>query len=187
MYSLKPTLDEFLQWPEQKPPLELIYGEVREKAMPDFPHGELQVEFSSRLWLWSKSHPGHTMTEQRCVLRADDRDHIALPDVAWWSKAQLPHPEVGPQHLAPFLVVEILSPSDRFADVQEKVLIYLEGGVAIVWVVDAPARKVTVHRSDALPTVVAAPRPLDDPALPGLVIDLSEVFAICDPPPRIQE
>jgi len=183
----RPTLEEFLQWPDQKPYLELIHGEVRAKAMPDFPHGEVQAELASSLCIWSKKHPGRTMTEQRCILEADGAYHTALPDVAWWPMAQLPSPEAGPIRVAPRLAVEVLSPNDRYGEVQDKVLLYLKAGVHVVWVIDPLVRNVTVYRPGRPPELIATPAPLQDVELPGLIISLVDVFAVCDARPRIQE
>jgi hypothetical protein len=45
---------------------------------------------------------------------------------------------------APLLVVEVLAPSE---DLSEKVNIYLDAGVAVVWIVDPERRTVLVHSS----------------------------------------
>ena len=47
---------------------------------------------------------------------------------------------------APVLAVEILSPSDKQEEIDEKVELYLETGVAIVWVVNPRFRTVVVFR-----------------------------------------
>ena len=77
----------------------------------------------------------------------------------------------------PALVVEVLSPSNRSADVDRKVAQYLSAGVPRVWVVDPPARTVTVHRPDADPHPVPAAGTLDGgDALPGLNVPVGAVF-----------
>ena len=118
----KPTLAEFLQWPEQKPYLEFIHGVVRQKAMPNNVHGFLQIEFGTRLRNWRDLEHGFTVSEQRCILNAEGEEHTVLPDVAWFSRERLPALVNGPVRVAPTLAVEILSPDDRFGDVQAKVL-----------------------------------------------------------------
>ncbi len=186
--SRHPTVEEFLAWPEEKPYLELINGEVKPKAMPDYPHACLQTEFVLALGQWAKSRGGgYTLTEQRTVLDVEGKQQVVLPDVAWWSPASLPVPRVGAQVVPPTLAVEILSPNDTYAEVEQKVRHYKAGGVALVWVVDATARKVTVHRATGLPDFVDDT--LSDVLLPGLEIALSSVFAALspEPPPRTQE
>lgn len=118
---------------------------------------------------------GFVLIEQRCVLDADGQRHTVLPDVAWWSVAQLPSLPVGPVSEPPTLAVEVLSPSDRYGDVQEKVTVCLQAGVPLVWVADTRARNVTVYRTACVPVVFVSPSVLQDPLLPGLRIDLAEI------------
>jgi Uma2 family endonuclease len=49
--------------------------------------------------------------------------------------------------LAPDLVVEVLSPTDRARGVREKVADWLRAGTRLVWVIDPANRSVTVYRS----------------------------------------
>lgn len=182
----KPSLAEFLQWPEQKPYLEFIHGMVRRKTMGNDVHSFLQTEFAVRLRAWRPVTEGFTLTEQRCILRAYGEDHVVLPDVAWFSRSQLPVLVGGPVRVAPGLAIEILSPDDRFRDVQEKILIYLAAGVSVLWVVDPENRTVTVYRPGGSPELVVASDTLQDPALPGLSISMPELFALLPPESREQ-
>jgi Uma2 family endonuclease len=47
--------------------------------------------------------------------------------------------------LAPDLAIEVLSPSDRPAEIRAKVIEYLRLGVSAIWVLDPTSRKVWVH------------------------------------------
>jgi Uma2 family endonuclease len=49
--------------------------------------------------------------------------------------------------IAPELIVEVLSPDDRWSEVTEKMEDYFETGVARVWIVDPRARKLHVYGS----------------------------------------
>jgi Uma2 family endonuclease len=48
----------------------------------------------------------------------------------------------------PALAIEVVSPKDRDAEVQEKVLEYLSAGAERVWVVRPSTKTVTMHRPD---------------------------------------
>ncbi|MHB2016716.1 MAG: Uma2 family endonuclease [Candidatus Xenobia bacterium] len=186
------TIEEFLTWPEQKPSLELIHGSVRVKSMPDFPHSEVQGEIVFALRLWSKSNGGFTLPEQRFVLRVGDETHTLLPDVAWLPQEQATNLVEGPLRVSPTLAVEVLSPRDRYGDVQEKVLLYLEAGVQIVWIVDPVARNVSVYHPGSALTLVITRGSLQDPVLPGLILPLGDLFARLPPDerqvqPKVQE
>lgn len=187
----KISIEDFLQWAEQKPYLELIHGVVRPKTVPDAPHSLVQSRLASRLEPWSESLQGWVLTEQRCILEADGQLETVLPDVAWWSSEQLPALPPGPVRVPPTLAAEVLSPYDRYGEVQDKVLIYLKAGVAVVWIVDPHSRNVTIYRPGCPPALLAAPAPISDDRLPGLEIFLADVFARLpvseDAQPRISD
>ena len=82
---------------------------------------------------------------------------------------------------APDLVVEILSPSNSWRDLQEKLALYKRYGVREYWIVDVESRTVDVWRSreSALDTrrVVSGDGTIQSSVLPGLEVPLAEVFA----------
>lgn len=79
--------------------------------------------------------------------------------------------------MAPDLVVEVLSPEDRVADLTRKLREYFEIGVRLVWVVDPGTRSVFAYRaltdvrefrdSDRLP---------GDDVLPGFEVPVAQLF-----------
>lgn len=62
----------------------------------------------------------------------------ATPD--WKSKPYL---------LVPDLVIEVVSPNDRYTDIQDKIDGYLGDGVQVAWVVDPQRRKIIIHVADS--------------------------------------
>jgi Uma2 family endonuclease len=103
---------------------------------------------------------------------------LLIPDVAFVRSSTMP--EVTPRipEVAPDLVVEVVSPTDRMSEVDEKVAVYLASGVSIVWVV-LPRRKVVVVHSAAEPGVTRAfgvGDELDGGAVQGIGQALCENF-----------
>ncbi len=181
-----PTLEEFLSWPDQKPYLEYLHGRVQEKAMPDASHSYLQLKLGRAIDVWADHAGGYVLTEQRCALSAAGESFVALPDVAYFASDVLPQLPQGTVRVPPTLAIEILSPGDRYGNIQDKVTSYLNAGVPLVWVVDPPTRKVTVYRPKHTPEVVSQDCLLSDPSLPGLSISLADLFArlpVSDQPP----
>lgn len=89
------------------------------------------------------------------VLKSDP-DTVRAPDVSFVSRERLE--EIGETDgywpAAPDLVVEVMSPNDRYADVEAryadveaKVLEWLDAGMRMVIVVNPRTRSVRVHRS----------------------------------------
>jgi Uma2 family endonuclease len=78
---------------------------------------------------------------------------------------------------APDLAVEVLSPSDRILDLQQKVRDYLDAGARLVWLVAPQAQTVTVYRADGSAQLLRDQDTLGgEDVLPGLSIPLSDVF-----------
>lgn len=81
-----------------------------------------------------------------------------------------------PLALVPDLVVEIVSPTDSFTAVGEKMARYLLDGVEIVWVIDPRRRVVWVSTSEGRKEVTADQTLSADPVIPGLTIQVSRIF-----------
>lgn len=79
--------------------------------------------------------------------------------------------------LCPDFVIELKSPSDSLASLQEKLEEYIACGARLGWLLDPDARTVHVYRPNSAPNVLNGPSSVDAaPELPGFVLDLSEVW-----------
>ena len=77
----------------------------------------------------------------------------------------------------PTLAVEILSPNDTQAEINEKVDEYLAAGVPLIWVVNPHDRTVLVYRPNAEPELVNVQQELSgEPHLPGFRLPAARVF-----------
>jgi Uma2 family endonuclease len=78
---------------------------------------------------------------------------------------------------APDLVVEVISPSDLYTEVEDKVAEWLEHGTRLVFVVNPRRRTVAVHRADRPRRVLSVGDPLDgEDVIPGWTLSLRELF-----------
>ena len=84
---------------------------------------------------------------------ADAPDKVRKADVSVVLRGRFPGDQIpsGHSRIAPDLAVEVISPNDRFYDVEEKVEEYLGAGVRLIWVVSPEARAVYVYRLVASP------------------------------------
>ena len=79
---------------------------------------------------------------------ADDPDTVLAPDISVILAEQFPSiHDRGYMRIVPVLVAEVRSPSDRLADIEEKVQIYLRAGVKLVLVIDTRRRTIRVRTS----------------------------------------
>jgi Uma2 family endonuclease len=106
---------------------------------------------------------------------------VRIPDVAFASWDRFPgrtRPKVRIPHLAPDLVVEVLSRGNTRAEMIRKLGEYFEAGVRLVWLVDHRKRTVRVHTAIDRSVLFKDDQVLDGGAvLPGFVLRLNELFA----------
>jgi Uma2 family endonuclease len=79
---------------------------------------------------------------------------------------------------SPDLVAEVVSPSDTFSSVAEKVEDWLKAGVRLVWVIDPATQTVRVYRTGQPTQVLREQDTLSgEDVLPGFACKVSELFA----------
>ncbi len=78
-------------------------------------------------------------------------------------------------------MAEVVSPNDRFTEVQEKIAEWLEFGVRMVLLVDPTSRTVTVYRGqDAILTLRSGSVVEGGDVVPGWRMSVAELFATLD-------
>ena len=106
---------------------------------------------------------------------------MRAPDAAWVSKARLDAiPETQREKflpVAPELVIELRSDSDRLPPLKAKMQEYLTAGVALALLLDTSTKKVYVYRPGREVSELDNPATLDcSPELPGFVLELAPIF-----------
>ena len=72
---------------------------------------------------------------------------VTVPDIAGWRRERMPTPPVGHKiQVVPDWICEILSPSTKSTDREEKMPLYADHGVAYAWLVDPKARIMEAYR-----------------------------------------
>ena len=103
------------------------------------------------------------------------------PDAAWISRERWNRvPEEQQEKLAPIcpdFVIELRSPSDRLADIEEKMEEYIANGARLGWLLDPFDRCAIIYRPGQKPERLANPAIISgDPVLPGFKFDFREIF-----------
>lgn len=105
------------------------------------------------------------------------RDTVRAPDVGFIAKNRLTPLTGGFYHLAPDLVVEVVSPSDSARNIRRKVDQYLRAGTRLVWIVYPDDKFVDVYRPDHDTSTFRIDDTLDGyEVLPGLSLPVHDVF-----------
>ncbi|MDX2181890.1 MAG: Uma2 family endonuclease [Bryobacteraceae bacterium] len=118
---------------------EYVHGELVERPMPTYVHSAIGYRIEGKFETAGLAH-GHDV---RCKL---EPGVFRLPDVAAWTK----RPTTTPVEEVPLVVVEILSPDDRYADLLDKLREYQNWGVPHIWVVDPMHKLLQVFRGRSL-------------------------------------
>lgn len=158
---------------------ELLRGELLEMGPTGDEHGAIQFELARRLGNFIVEHRlGRGYGAETGFLLARDPDTVLAPDISFVRADRLPAERRGPYLvLAPDLVVEIVSPSDRLSRVNDKMLTYIDAGVRLVWIVDPQRHIVTTYAPDGTFRVLRDSDDLDGgDVLPGFRLPVADIF-----------
>ena len=172
------TADELLNTSIPDKQTELVRGRLIVREPPGFRCGRIAVDIAARLGEYVRAkNVGVIVVEAGFQLFAKP-DTVRGPDVAFIAEDRVPDPEpVGYLTIAPDLVVEVLSPSDRAGDVQSKVTDWLNAGSRLVWVIDPARRRSVVYRPDTSVGILSENDSLDgEDVLTGFSCPLAEIL-----------
>ena len=131
-------------------PCELIDGRIVHMSPTGDEHGAIEFNLGSELRAFVRQHNLGRVTGGEVGIYIRRRpDRIRGADIAFISADRLAKPVKGFLEVAPNLVVEIMSPEDRWQDVRDKLVDYFSIDVERVWVVEPQNRKVLVFRSSS--------------------------------------
>ena len=174
------TAEDLYAFPDDGNRYELVEGELITMPPAGYGHGRVELTVGSRLLAFVRERGlGEVVVGDVGFVLARRPDTVLAPDVAFVRRDRVPPP--GQEHkfaeLAPDLAVEVVSPSDRQADVAAKARRWVQAGVRVVWVVHPERRTVTVYEPGDLVTVIGEDGDIDGgELLPGFRVAVSELF-----------
>jgi Uma2 family endonuclease len=142
------TVEEFLRLPEDGGPVyhELRHGEIFTVTRPKFKHTLIQRKV--RRLLEDIAHKS-SFVDVEVPFRPLPEYELWIADVAYLSAERFA--QVDPEDNirgAPDLVVEVLSPSNTAAEINEKERICLENGAKEFWVIDPRQSQIKISTPD---------------------------------------
>ncbi|HET9662477.1 MAG TPA: Uma2 family endonuclease [Thermomicrobiales bacterium] len=173
------TADELYQMGSDAP-YELIEGVLKEVSPSSFKSDVFVLRIGSailrhvddqQLGYVTGSSGGYILNQHPAT--------VVAPDAGFVRGDRFPAgiPDRGFCPAPPDLAVEVISPTDRKADIVQKQELYRRAGVPLVWWVDPDRKTVTVHRLGHEPEVVEATGVLDGgDVLPGFELNLRTIF-----------
>ena len=172
------TAEEILLLPDDGYRYELVRGDLKQMSPSGNYHGRLASNVNVPLGSYVRANDlGQTYVADTGYLISSDT--VRAPDVAFISRERLE--KIGETDGywpgAPDLVVEVISPNDRYTEVEEKVAEWLGAGARMVIVVNPRRRSVRVHRSLSDVIDLTQGDVIDGAdVVPGWTLPLSEIF-----------
>jgi Uma2 family endonuclease len=145
------TAEEFAERPDPGYPEELVRGRIVPIPMPKPRHGEICSRAGRIFGNWAEDRGlGRVLSNDTGVITERGPDTVRGADVSFYSFARVPKGPLPDNYLdvAPDLVVEVLSPSDRWPKVLAKVAEYLDAGTSVVLVLVDKRRIAHLFRAD---------------------------------------
>jgi len=178
------TTEQLLAMPEDGVTRWLIRGQLREKPTSYRNRWDSRVmaRVARFLDVWLDEQPaprGSVLCGEAGVRLTRDPDTTVGVDVIYVSAEVAARSSDDTTLIdgAPVLAVEILSPNTTQEEIDEKIEQYLSAGVALVWIINARQRTVTIYRLDRGPALVNVDQELSgEPHLPGFRVRLAELF-----------
>jgi Uma2 family endonuclease len=174
------TADELLRMPDRGVRRELVRGEVREMSPGGSRHGRIGAKILSRLVAYVEaSGLGEVYNADTGFRLSSDPDTVRAPDVSFVTRERAE--AIGDIEAfvpgAPDLAIEVISPTDSYGEVDEKVAEYLEAGCRMVVVVNPRRRTAAVYRSRSDIVLLREDDSLDGgDVVPGWTLPLRDVF-----------
>jgi Uma2 family endonuclease len=173
------TIQEFLELPEEDKRYELVKGELEEMPGPSARHGKIISLLGAEFIIYLKQNNiGEVFSAAAFVIDSENRT-VRIPDLAFVNAAQLVELDYDTAiPFAPELAIEVISPSDIWFKVQEKVDEYKHAGVKLVWVIFPPSQLIYAYYPEEVkPKIFGINDELEgEEVLPGFKLMVSEIF-----------
>lgn len=182
------TADAYLAHPAFRERTELVRGRVRPRTPSMSPSnpGHSAVADNLVYALTAHARPrrlGRAFgndTGYRLTIPGDTADTVRAPDVSFVVAGRLPPGGIAPRglpRLAPDLAVEVLSPDQTAAEMDERMADYLAAGTRLFWVIDPFRRTVAVYSPVAPVRWLREGDTLDGgDVVPGFTLPVAELF-----------
>lgn len=142
--------------------------------------GLRNTDLIGQLWIWNRQAMLGEVFDSSTGYKLSSGASRS-PDVSWIKKERWDSLTAEQKQkfipLAPDFVIELMSPSDYLVNIQAKMKEYLDNGVKLGWLINPQAKQVEIYRLGKDVEVLDSPQTLsDEEILPGLVLDLANIF-----------
>jgi Uma2 family endonuclease len=170
----------FMALPDDGHHYEIVNGQLIEMGNSGALHGHLCSTLTIALGSYVKLHNLGVIFDSSTAFKLKNGNKRS-PDLSFFDKGRLQgltELPIGFLEDAPDLCVEILSPSNTIAEIEDKVTEYFDNGARLVWVISPKQKYVLVYRSAQEPDRLLKSIDLLDgeDVVPGFVLSVAELF-----------
>jgi Uma2 family endonuclease len=175
--------EQFLRLCQENPELRLeltAQGELIIMPPTGFKTGRRNSRLTRYLDIWAE-RDGTGVACDSSTLFTLPNGAKRSPDASWVKQERFSvltkDQQEGFLPLCPDFVIELRSPTDRLADLQDKMQEYVENGAQLGWLIDPFEKRVYIYRLRQSVEVLSDPEALSgDPVLPGFVLPVRELW-----------
>ncbi len=172
------TVEEFMSLPDDGKRYELIEGKLKQMPGPNYKHGILTSRLIRALGDFLKSQgqsPDLALTNMAFELA---KKTAPIPDVAFVIGDRAAGVDMNKAFPGPpDLAIEIMSPTDKWSEVIDKVKLYQHYQTNLVWIVDPFDRGVYVYSlGQPRRSLLASEELTGEGVLPGFTLALQALF-----------
>lgn len=172
------TIEDLAEFPEDGKRRELVAGRIMEWPVPNVRHNFVLTRLSNALIHFVDEHELGAVLDGDTMVRVLDSPFDARgADIAFYANGRFPDDiDASATRHVPDLVIEVISPSDRAADVQDKVRDWLRIGVRLLWYVNPQSGTTVVYQRDRIHYVDPEQQLSGEDVVPGFGVRLREIL-----------
>jgi len=175
------TAEECAAMPDLGRPTELVRGEIVEMNIPKGRHGQVCSLIAYLGHEYNHRYDRiQVLSNDAGVITERDPDSVRGPDVSFATYDRLPKGPIDEAYIdvAPEIAFEVVSPSDRWSEISEKINEYLAVGVLVVCVVEPRTETVRLFFPDQTSRTLTDDDELTFPEiLPDFSVPVRKLFA----------
>jgi Uma2 family endonuclease len=142
------------------------------------------AELTFQFKLWARKEGTGRVFDCSAGFKLPNRA-VRSPDVAWVRKSRLKAFSRAAKEkflpLCPDFVLELRSPSDRYAALQRKMEEYIRYGARLGWLLEPNSKEVSIYRPGERPEILVDPEELSgESVLKGFILDVQAVWEQID-------
>ena len=174
------TVEHYRNLPETGPRYQLIDGDLYMAPAPNRFHQDISRNLEFILLQYLAENPIGVLYDAPFDVYLTETD-VFQPDIIVILNANRKILTEAGAEGPPDFVVEILSPKTRRLDLENKKRTYARLGVKELWIIDPEPRELRRHvfeldRENAVQVLTSNKQCVTTPLLPGLKVELSEMF-----------